>query len=188
MRRFLHLPFFILTGLLVAAVGEYMFSVIVRQDWDNFLGSIFINSLYLLAVYLTSRLLFRWIKPPLAALLVYYFLYGFTGLMVEWFLIGNSPWGNPDASQWGMFAYWTALTMLPLIFTDPRPGLGRLRFVITLSFSLFSVFSIAAGYLLPAGDLRFAAMIWLVILGYSALTVFYIPYARLVQNLPESIP
>lgn len=181
----LRLPLFILVGLVVAATGEYMFSVIVRQDWDNFLGSIFFNSLYLLGVYLSSRLLFRWVKPPLAALLVYYFFCGFTGLLVEWFLIGNPPWGNPDASQWGMFAYWTAMTMLPLIFTDPRPGLGSLRRAIALSFSLFSGFSIAAGYLLPAGDLRFAAMIWLVILGYSALTLLYIPYARLVQNLPE---
>jgi len=186
MQTLIRLIVFVLTGLIFAAVGEYMFSVILRGDWSNFFGSIFFNSLYMLFVFLSSRLIFAFITRPLAALLVYYVLYGATGLAVEWYLIGNSPWGNPDASQWGMFAYWTSMSMMALIFSDPlpRPGLGRLRRIIAASFAAFAAFSIGLGYAIPDDGLRFAAMIWLVVLGYTLLTLFYFPYARMVAR-PE---
>lgn len=49
-------------------------------------------------------------------LLLYTVLVGLSGLMVEWLLIGNSPWGNPDASQMGLFAYWACMALVPFMF------------------------------------------------------------------------
>ncbi len=43
-------------GLLTAAVGEWQFSVFLRDDLANFLGSLAFNTLYLSGVYLVTRL------------------------------------------------------------------------------------------------------------------------------------
>jgi|GEM_PF-6811812 len=39
-----------------------------------------------------------------------------TAALGEWFSIGSSPWGNPQTSQPGMFAYWACMALVPLAF------------------------------------------------------------------------
>lgn len=187
MKAILSLLKFILIGLLFAVIGEYYFSIMIRHDPDNFIGSIFFDSFYLCSVFLLSRLLLRYFTNRFIALLLYYFITGFGGLMVEWFLIGNSPWQNPAASQIGMFTYWTSATMMPLIFTDPNQNLASLRRLIVICFVVYALTGLLTGYLLPEGELRFAFLIWWVVIGYTLMSVFYLPYARIIWEQQRSL-
>jgi hypothetical protein len=80
-------------------------------------------TLWAAAAWLLLRLLG---KRPLTILIITA-LAGFVGLMIEWFVIGNSPWGNPDASNIGMFAYWACMVVVPIALLDTAPQTQRLR-------------------------------------------------------------
>ncbi len=159
---------FLLLGLLTAAIGEWQFSVFLRNDFDNFIGSLFFNTLYLIGVYLLTRLLLTTLRNRPKFILVYTGFFGLTGLMVEWFLIGNSPWGNPDASQVGMFAYWACMALVPLAFLLQNRPLQHF----ILRYGLVYLVSILLGqFLIPSPNWRFAFHIYAVILGYPGLMV-----------------
>lgn len=161
---------FVLIGVLTAGVGELQFSVFVRGDWANLFGSMIFNALYLTGAYLATRLLFRAL-PRRAAFLVSVALAAVCGLAVEWFLIGNSPWGNPDASQIGMAAYWACLVIVPLIAIDPEPRLRPLRRAIAIYGLLYSALIALGQWLIPSAEWRFVFHIWTVVVGYSGLIV-----------------
>ena len=182
MRRMFDLILFILTGVVTAALGEFVYSVMLRGDWGNLLGSFVFNSLYLLGVYIFRQVLLRLVHHPLTVNLLYYFLLGGAGLMVEWFQIGNSPWGNPDASQVGMFAYWTAMVMAPLLFTRQAVDPARIRRAYSLYFAVFAAVALGVGYAIPPGGWRYAAGVWLVVFGYFGMTVFWVQYLRHVNQ------
>ena len=73
-------------------IRDSQYSVLIRGDWANLFGSMFFNAFYLSGAFVLTRLLFR-VLPRRAAFVVIVALAAFAGLMVEWFLIGNSPWG-----------------------------------------------------------------------------------------------
>jgi hypothetical protein len=173
---------FVVVGLVFAGVGEYWFSVLIRGDFRNFTAAIVFYAFYLVGVYASSRLLFRTRARPVLRILAYYVLYGLAGLMIEWFLIGNAPWGNPQASQIGMFAYWTCLAMMPLIFTDDRMAQTNLRKSIAIYSGGYAAFLTAAGHIVPQGPPRLVLLIWGFILGYVAATAFYVRYAQLLMK------
>ncbi len=157
---------FILLGLLTAAIGEWQFSVFLRDDLDNFSGSLVFNTLYMTGVYLVTRLLLTVLRNRSKFILFYTVFFGLSGLMVEWFLIGNSPWGNPDASQVGMFAYWACMALVPLMFLLEKPSLQNF----ILRYSLAYIALVLLGQVtIPSPDWRFAFHIYAVILGYLGL-------------------
>ena len=165
MIRFLQ---FILLGLLTAAIGEWQFSVFLRNDLDNFIGSVVFNTLYLTGVYLVTRFLLTTLRNRPRLILFYTGLFGLSGLMVEWFLIGNSPWGNPDANQLGQFAYWACMALVPLMFLMEKRHLQTfiLRYALVyIGLALLGQFAI------PSPDWRFAFHIYAVILGYLGLMI-----------------
>ena len=103
--------------------------------------------------------------------------------MVEWFLIGNSPWGNPDASQVGMFAYWACMALVPLVFLlQNRP----LRHFI-VRYGLVYVVLVLLGQVFVADPgWRFAFHIYAVILGYLGLMTGVV-WKYSCQNHPFSV-
>ena len=161
---------FILIGVLTAAVGELQFSVFIRGDWANLFGSMVFNAVYLAGAFVVTRLLFR-LLPRRAAFLFTVVLAAVAGLMVEWFLIGNSPWGNPDASQIGMAAYWACLVVVPLIVIDPDLQLRRLKRAIAIYAAVYSAAAVAAWALLPGETWGAAYHLWSVVFGYLGLAV-----------------
>ena len=161
---------FILIGVLTAAVGELQFSVFIRGDWANLFGSMVFNAVYLVGAFVVTRLLFR-LLPRRAAFLLTVALAAVAGLMVEWFLIGNSPWGNPDASQIGMAAYWACLVVVPLIVIDPDLQLRRLKRAIAIYAAVYSAAAVAAWALLPGETWGAAYHLWSVVFGYLGLAV-----------------
>lgn len=106
---------FVLLGLLTAAVGERQFSVFLRHDLENFAGSPAFNALYLTGVYVVTRPFFAALSRHPRGVALYAVVFGCAGLLVAWFLIGNSPWGNPQASQIEVFAYWSCMALVPLV-------------------------------------------------------------------------
>ncbi|MCS6994185.1 MAG: hypothetical protein N2117_12965 [Anaerolineales bacterium] len=160
------LLYFVLLGLVTAAIGEWQFSVFLRNDLQNFTGSLFFNAFYLTGVYILTRVLLTTLRNRPRFILVYTGLFGLTGLMVEWFLIGNSPWGNPQASQPGMFAYWACMALVPLMFL--LPNVSAQRFIIR--YGLVYVLLVLLGQtMITSLEWRFAFHIWSVILGYLGL-------------------
>jgi len=157
---------FVLLGLLTAAIGEWQFSVFLRDDLDNFIGSLVFNTLYMTGVYLVTRLLLTVLRNRPKFILFYTGFFGLSGLMVEWFLIGNSPWGNPDASQVGMFAYWACMALVPLMFLLEKRSLQNfiLRYAL-----VYTVLILLGQFAIPGPDWRFAFHIYAVILGYLGL-------------------
>lgn len=159
---------FILLGLLTAAIGEWQFSVFLRDDLDNFTGSLAFNALYLTGVYVLTRLLLTTLRNRPKFILFYTGFFGLTGLMVEWFLIGNFPWGNPDASQAGMFAYWACMALVPLAFLlEKRP----LQTFIVRYGLVYVVLVLLGQLLILSPGWRFAFHIYAVVFGYLGLMV-----------------
>lgn len=164
----LRLLAFVAGGVLVVVVGEIQYSVFIRGDVANLIGSMGFNALYLSVWGLVVGLLLRLMgRRPLTIGLIM-LLAGFTGLMIEWFVIGNSPWGNPDASNVGMFAYWACMIVVPIALLDIAPETRRLRHAILIYGLVYTLLAFAA-QLIPSPDLRYAYHIWSVILGYVAL-------------------
>lgn len=170
MRVWLRLPLFVLVGVLTAAVGELQYSVFIRGDWANLLGSMVFNAVYLTGAFVVVWALFR-LLPRRAAFLAAVALAAVAGLGVEWFLIGNSPWGNPDAGQLGMAAYWACLVVVPLIVVDGDARLRPLKRRIAVYAAVYTLAVLLGQWLLPAGDWRFAFHIWTVVIGYLVLLV-----------------
>jgi hypothetical protein len=157
---------FIFLGLLTAAIGEWQFSVFLRNDFPNFMGSIVFNTIYMGASYLVTRFLLTTIRNRPKFIFVYAGFFGLTGLMVEWFLIGNSPWGNPDANQPGMFAYWACMALVPLCFLLKKRRLQVFIFFYTLIYIVLVVFGESS---IPSSDGRFVFHVYAVIFGYTGL-------------------
>lgn len=159
---------FVVVGVITAAVGELQFSVFIRGDWANLYGSMFFNALYLTGAFSVTRVVFR-LVPRRAAFLICAALAAACGLLVEWFLIGNSPWGNPDASQIGMAAYWACMVIVPLIAIDRDPRLGPLRRPVAVYALGYAALILLGQLLIPADGWRFAFHIWTVVFGYLGL-------------------
>jgi hypothetical protein len=114
---------------------------------------------------------------------VYYLTYGFAGLIIiEWFLVGNSPWRNPQANQLGMFSYHATTAMTSLIFTDPSPALAKLKKAILAYFIPYSIAGTVIGFLLPTYKLRLDILVWAVIIGYTVMHAFYIWYLSILRQ------
>ena len=176
---------FILIGVVTAAIGETQYSVFIRGDTANLVGSMGFNAMYLSIWAVGTGLLLRLLgKRPLTILLIAT-LSGFTGLMIEWFVIGNSPWGNPDASNVGMFAYWACLVVVPIALLDTTPQTGRLRRNILVFGLVYTLLALAV-QLLPNADIRYAYHLWSVIVGYLALLVMIV--VGLVRGWAAAVP
>lgn len=161
---------YVAIGVLVAVIGEVQYSVFIRGDVANLIGSMGFNVLYLTGAAGVAWPIFRTLgKRPLTILLVTA-LAGFAGLTIEWFVIGNSPWGNPDASNMGMFAYWACMVVVPVAFLDSDHHTSRLRRNILIYGVVYMLLALAA-QLIPNADLRYAYHIWSVIFGYLGLLI-----------------
>ncbi|MBM3123175.1 MAG: hypothetical protein FJZ97_13475, partial [Chloroflexi bacterium] len=86
-------------GSLFATLGEYLFCVLVRQSVPDYLFTLAAYPFILALSYGPLRWIARRMPTPLSADLAVYAVAGLVGLAIEWFIIGNSPWANPDAND-----------------------------------------------------------------------------------------
>lgn len=167
---------FVAIGSVFATVEEFLTIVVLRHDIPSYVFTLIILfPVYLSLVYATSRLLDRGFGRGSSRLLAHFLVYGWVGLMMEWFLMGLAPWSNPEAPpllmlgfQLGMFAFWATVATAPRVFLDPDPSCRRARGRM-LKFGVpFFVIVYAIALSIPA-SLRFGAIILLILIGYSTL-------------------
>lgn len=173
---------FILIGLGFAGVEEFLTIALIKEDLAGFfIVILLIFPIYLVIVYFSSKIIDHFWEKEVADI-IYFFTYGGLGLLIEWVLIGLSPWSNPEAHpgvmfifQVGMFSFWVTISFAPRILIDERKIFSNLRkTVLKFSISYFViVYSIA--FLLPP-HLKFVILIPLIITGYSLMNIFYILY------------
>lgn len=165
---------FILLGVATAAVGEWQFSVAIRGDWANWRGAMVFNGVYMSLILACEVALRRLAGGRAWWVWAYALLGGFLGLMIEWFLIGNSPWGNPSAMQWAMFAFWACMALVPAVVLAQRPGARAMRWILALLVAIY-LGLVALGQWLPGRTLadepplRFVFNILSFAVGYTLL-------------------
>ena len=173
---------FVGIGLAIAGIGETQFSVFIRSDVHNLIASVVFNAAYLTMASLISWLLVKRLGDCPATMVWHVAGFGTVGLMIEWFVIGNSPWGNPQASQIGMFAYWSAIVVVPFVALRPNVNLATLKKTIVVSVLLYTIAALVI-QLIPNRTLHFVYHIWSVIVGYTALVLLSaIGYVRAPQR------
>ena len=165
MQTLLHWFCFVVVGMVTAAIGELQFSVFLRGDWANWIGSLVVNALFCTGLWLLYRLLFRPLAGRRWQLATYVLVTGVAGLAMEWFAIGNSPWGNPDASQVAMFAYWASMALAPVVVLEGAPRLRRQLLAVALVY-LGLAFAVQ---MVENVDIHWVWHIWSVIIGYVLL-------------------
>ena len=174
---------FLAVGLVFAAVEEILTVWVLRGDLGGLLVALLVLfPVYLTVAYLAGRAANRLIPAALQREVTYYLTLGLLGVMIEWFLIGLPPWSDPDAEpllmlvfQLGMFSFWASVAYLPRLFTQP-PGRGGPLNAKILWFYVpyFLIVYFVAFTISP--QLRFNALIALIIFGYMFLNLFYLRY------------
>src|SRR5438105_4164104 len=96
-------PFLTFVGLgsLAALLCEVSFKVLATSDYTALPFVFVFYPFYVAAIYWIEKKLPA--KSPPTLFIVSYLLFGVIGLSLEW-LMGNSPWVHPEASQIGMWA------------------------------------------------------------------------------------
>ncbi|KYK38097.1 MAG: hypothetical protein AYK18_17765 [Theionarchaea archaeon DG-70] len=173
---------FILIGLVFAGVEEFLTIALIKEDLSGFfIVMVLVFPLYLTIVYFSSKIIDYFWRREIADV-IHFFTYGIMGLMIEWFLIGLSPWSNPEAHpgtmlifQVGMFSFWATLSFVPRIFIDGRKKFNKIKKkMLKFYVSYFTIVYVIA-FLLPVYA-RFVILILLIIVGYSLMNIFYLQY------------
>lgn len=170
---------FILTGFIFAQIIEFEFNVYIAKTYGNWIFTLFYYPIILAGFYLVSKLINRKIKNKKTADIIYYLISGFFGLIVmEWLIIGNSPWGNPQASQLGMLSFWVAVFFMPRIFIDPNPQIIKLKKQIATYIIIYSLITLPLG-LISSATAKLILVVYAEIIGYTILHLFYYRYFKI---------
>lgn len=174
---------FIGIGSFFATVEEFLTVVVLKHDVPSYVFTLLVLfPAFLTFVYVSSKLLDKLWHAEATRDVAHFSVYGWLGLMIEWFLIGLSPWSNPSANplvmlvfQLGMFSFWATVAFAPRLFLASREFSRRTRKSIMLFYVPYFTFVYVIGLSVPA-EHRFATIIPLVIAGYLVLNVFYLAY------------
>jgi hypothetical protein len=179
---------FLGVGLFIAYTVEF---ILKSQFAGNATPKIFLMVLifypvYLTLVYFSSKLIDSVVRKRFIADLVYYATYGFIGLfIIEWILLNNSPAGNPNANQLGMFGFWAAVALIARIFIDHRQGLEKIKRNIKFSYVAYLIVAFIGKFALP-GFLGFAFSIYFFVAYFVVLNLLFIPYFKMSYR--EGLP
>ena len=180
---------FCLIGLLVAGLEEFITQGVLKKTSAGWILPTIIAFLpFLIIVRLLGKFL-NWSLDEPAAVLIYYLAAGSIGLLVEWFLIGLTPWGDPNAPfvvvlvlQLGMFSFWGSVAFAPRILLDDRDSISQIR----RSYKQFLIFGLAVIYCLTfaaSKEAQFLVSILAVLITFLVLNFFYFRYVRALGKL-----
>ncbi len=119
---------YIFSGILFMFAGEFLVNVSFKGTLSGFFGTIVLYIILLtfgygIISFFRKRIVSKW-----KLLLFITVLFGTLGLFgMEWAIIGNTPWGNPDANQISMFIWWAGVFVMPLLWNETSPTLVLLR-------------------------------------------------------------
>lgn len=176
---------FLAVGTFYSTVEEFLTVYILKRDVGAYVFTLVILfPVFLTIVYFSSWVLDRVSATEARRERVHFFVYGFAGLMIEWFLIGLSPWSNPQANpvlmllfQLGMFAFWATVAFAPrLSISTHELARKTSRSIRRFYVPYFTFVYLVAAVVPPAA--RFAALIPLIIVGYFIVNANFILYFR----------
>lgn len=169
---------FILVGFIFAQVLEFQFNILITKNYGNWIFTLLAYPTLLLLAYQVSNAVTKHIKNQRLADTIYYFIGGAIGLFaLEWIVIGNSPWSNPEASQIGMWSFWVAVFFMPRIFINTYPKHNNLKKTIIRYFAIYAIITTTLGILLPQNG-RMVVLIWGGIISYTYMNIFYYQYIK----------
>ena len=164
---------YLIAGLFFSLVMEFMFQVQIQNNVVGFLMTPIIQIPFLLLAYFTSKFIF---KNSRFREIMIYVIYGLIGLfIIEWLYVGNTPWGNPDATQFIMFSYWGGAVIFARILTDKDKLVKKLKKWTLNYFIIYSLIAIFLGFLIPFNE-RLGIIVLMAIVGYGLMNIFYIWY------------
>jgi hypothetical protein len=174
---------FLLVGSFFSTVEEFLTVAVLKRDLGAYLFTLIVLfPVFLIFVYFTSRLLDRLSPREPVRELVHFILYGLLGLMLEWFVIGLSPWSDPNANplvmavfQLGMFSFWATVGFAPRLFVSLQPLGRRTARAILWFYVPFFALVCPLGVLAPA-PVKFFAIIVPVVLAYLVVDLFFLRY------------
>ena len=168
-------------GIGFVLIPEFTNLVIINQMPGGYLGALLIYCTLLVVGYGIQKLIDRLFNGPVFSNILTILVFGLLGLALEWFVIGNSPWENPDAIQWGMFAYWVGLFMVPRILIDDRESVQGLSRRIKIVYLIYAILHLILALTLPSSLLIFVIpLLWTVV--YTCFGGFYVRYIRLLKE------
>ena len=175
---------FVVIGSAFATVEEFLTVVVLRRDVPSYLFTLLVLfPTYLGVVYLSGRVLDRLVGRGPARDLAHPLAFGALGLLLEWTLMGLSPWSNPAANpllmfgfQLGMFAFWATVATAPRAFLDQSvPGRETRRRILRFYVPYF-VMVYVVGLSVPA-RWRFGTIIPLIVIGYLVVAGLLLGWA-----------
>jgi hypothetical protein len=175
---------FVAIGSAFATVEEFLTVVVLRHDVPSYLFTLIVLfPAYLCFVYVTSRCIDRQIAREQRRAIAHLLTYGFLGLVLEWTLMGLSPWSNPTASpllmlafQSGMFAFWATVATTPRAFLDPRTPSRNARRRILRFYIPYFVLVYVVGLSVPK-RWQFGTIIPLIVVGYVVVAAILFNWA-----------
>lgn len=192
MRRFIT---FVAIGSAFAAVEEFLTVVVLRHDVPSYLFTLLVLfPSYLTLVYLVGRALDRLAPHHPARALIQLLASGGVGLLLEWTLMGLSPWSNPAANplvmlvfQLGMFAFWATVATAPRAFLDhSKPGRDARRRILRFYVPYFALVYVV-GLSVPQ-RWRFGTIIPSIVVGYSVVAGLLFRWAVVLYLRDIRIP
>lgn len=179
------LAIFVILGLLFAAPGEVLNQILARHNVQAFRSTMVSYAVLLVVGFFVGKGISR-IFGKFKARLLYYLLFGFLGLMVEWFLLGNAPVLEPFQiiTQPGMFTYWGTMLLAPLLMQDLDFAPWRKSFL--WFFASFSLLYLLVALVVPKekGGIYFGFILFAA--GTTALNWFYVKYFKMLADRSKS--
>ncbi len=173
-------------GILVTLAGEYQINILIHQlPVEKYLMVFVVYSLLVSIFYIFGKFLDKKFLSAKADL-IYYFVAGFVGLAFEWFVIGNSLYENPSANQAGMFCWWTAVFLIPRIFTKTsNPDLEIVKKKIYYVLIPYSIISLIIVSLIPADPVMARIAVTALAMIFSFVFVNYYLIRYLISQNPH---
>ena len=176
---------FLLAGTFFSTVEEFLTVVVLKHDVPAYVFTLIVLfPVFLTFVFLSGRILDRLLLDRPFRDPMHFLTYATIGLLIEWFAIGLSPWSNPDANpllmtlfQLGMFSFWGTIAFAPRLFIRSDSLSVRTRRTV-LRFYLPYFFVVYVTALTVPEQLRFAATIILILIGYYVVVILLVRYFR----------
>lgn len=183
MRRYLT---FLIAGTFFSTVEEYLTIVVLKHDVGAYVFTLIILfPMFLTIVFFSGRLIDRALPNSPYCDTAHFLTYAGIGLvLIEWFLIGLSPWSNPAANpllmflfQLGMFSFWATVAFAPRLFIRHDDITLKARRSLLRFYVPYFLFVYFVAFTVPE-KARFGAIIPLIIVGYWVVTVLLVRYLR----------
>ena len=169
-----------LTGVLISEIFalwiEFFYKFGATDNPKAFYIAIPIYFVYIFLLHLTFSKLYKLSYGAFFLILTG----GVFGLLIEWYMLGNSPSGNPNASQLGMFIIHSTYPALGFVLVRNyfKKGLIKKLFY----YMLVSTLLVSMGYLVQNNFYRFVWFIYSPIVLYIGLYYFIFSFSRVKIN------